>query len=845
VSPSPSNPRTSLHASDPFLTDAQLAAELDKCEFCEEKPCREACPCDCSPADFLKAAEIGSPSDLRRSAALIKGQNPLGGICGMVCPDRFCMAACVHRELDGPVLIPEVQAAIVERAKRLGEMPRFVDAADTGKRVAVIGSGPAGLGAAAVLAQRGHAVTLFEREGAPGGMCNCIPDFRLRKEVLQSDISWLLSLSRINLVLNQSVEEPRVLLEQGYHAVVVAVGLWAPISLGVPGEETAISGIDLLRRPSDFHLNGRVAVVGGGATAYDCAMTALQRGARQTELFALEKLSEMPLTRKELDGLLKSGIEVNGRTRVTSISTRSSRVCGLSTVKVRLREGAAAFNLRDIESLPGTEGRREDIDAAVIAIGLRSTFPRLEDPRLFYAGDCVEGPTTVVEAAAAGKNAADRVDAFLQARPLPTFTRNQEGHVKSRIQIPGYAFCPVHLDTDFFGRTLRSPFLLSAAPPTDGLEQVRKAYRAGWAGAIMKTAFDGVPIHIPGEYMFAFDERTYANCDNVSGHPLERVCREVETLVREFPDRLTIASTGGPVTRDEGADCRQWQSNTRKLEQAGAMAIEYSLSCPQGGDGTEGDIVSQNAQLSAKIVDWVLSGGAGHVPKLFKLTGAATSVSVIVAALQEVFARHPGKRAGITLANSFPTLAFRPGTKKEWDEGVIVGASGAGILHISYLSLAKVAHLGVHVSGNGGPMDYRAAANFLALGARTVQFCTLAMKYGYGIIDDLHAGLSHLMARRGIGSVEELVGIALPQPITDFMALSSTKKISSASRDLCLQCGNCGRCPYLAISPGVDGFPVTDPARCVGCSICSLKCFAQAITMRPRTPEEAASLREA
>jgi hypothetical protein len=110
----------------------------------------------------------------------------------------------------------------------------------------------------------------------------------------------------------------------------------------------------------------------------------------------------------------------------------------------------------------------------------------------------------------------------------------------------------------------------------------------------MKTAFDGLRIHIPSEYMVTFSDNTYGNSDNVSGHTLDRVCKEVARLVKEYPDRLTAASTGGPVTGDDEADKKAWQSNTRKLEAAGAMAVEYSLSCPLGGDGTKGDIVSQD-----------------------------------------------------------------------------------------------------------------------------------------------------------------------------------------------------------------------------------------------------------
>ena len=163
-----------------------------------------------------------------------------------------------------------------------------------------------------------------------------------------------------------------------------------------------------------------------------------------------------------------------------------------------------------------------------------------------------------------------------------------------------------------------SPFILSAAPPTDGFEQMQKAYQAGWSGGIMKTAFDDQDIHIPGEYMFTFGDKkkTFANCDNVSEHSLNRVCKEIARLIKEFPDRLTMASTGGPVTGNDCSDKQCWQSNTKKLEQAGAMGIEFSLSCPQGGDGTKGDIVAQDPVLTAKIVDWVMEISAPEIPKL-------------------------------------------------------------------------------------------------------------------------------------------------------------------------------------------------------------------------------------
>jgi len=305
-----------------------------------------------------------------------------------------------------------------------------------------------------------------------------------------------------------------------------------------------------------------------------------------------------------------------------------------------------------------------------------------------------------------------------------------------------------------------------------------------------------------------------------------------------------MASTGGSVTGDYAADRQSWQGNTRKLEAAGAMGIEYSLSCPQGGDGTEGDIVSQNAALTAKIVNWIMEVSNPDVPKLFKLTGAVTSIVPIMAAIKKVLAGYPGKKAGVTLANTFPTMMFRPGEKRTWEEGIVVGMSGGGVLPISYLTIANAVASEVVISGNGGPMDYKAAADFLALGARSVQFCTLVMKYGYSVIDHIEEGVSHLMLDRGIGSMKQLIGRALPDAITEFMDLSPEKAISAVHEDLCLSCGNCTRCPYFAITLDEEKHPVTDASKCIGCGICALKCFSGALYLRERTEDETAALKE-
>ena len=185
---------------------------------------------------------------------------------------------------------------------------------------------------------------------------------------------------------------------------------------------------------------------------------------------------------------------------------------------------------------------------------------------------------TVVGAVASGKNAALEADRYLTAAP-------SAGGVQRAGDPLGARRLPVPIEAGFFGRKILSPFLLSAAPHTDGYAQMRKAYERGWSGGVMKTAFDNQPIHIPGGYLFGMGRTTLGNCDNVSDHPLDRVCGEVGRLIREYPDRLTLASTGGPITGRDDSDRAAWQANTRKLEEAGAMGMNTASPARRGATG--------------------------------------------------------------------------------------------------------------------------------------------------------------------------------------------------------------------------------------------------------------------
>lgn len=160
---------------------------------------------------------------------------------------------------------------------------------------------------------------------------------------------------------------------------------------------------------------------------------------------------------------------------------------------------------------------------------------------------------------------------------------------ESNVSVEGYDPLPVDLKCDFFGRTLVNPFILSASPMTyvailmkfpdqaffflkrDGYDQMVKGLKAGWGGGILKTAFDGIHIHVPNQYMTKFNDKTFGNCDNVSDHPLDIVCQEIKKLRQQFPaeDKLIAASTGGSMTGNDDVDRRSWQTNSKKLEEAG------------------------------------------------------------------------------------------------------------------------------------------------------------------------------------------------------------------------------------------------------------------------------------
>lgn len=379
------------------LKPAQLKIELEKCLHCAAKPCQKACPVHCSPCDFIAAAKGG---EWQKAAELIESQNPLAQSCGLICPDKFCQKACVRANLDKAIKIPAVQAAIMQKA-RVENMPLAEAVNPNGKKVAVIGSGPAGIGAAAVLLQQGFSVTVFEKNNQIGGALNLIPQERLPREVIAADWKKFAANPNLTIKLKVQVDNYESLLTQGFEAVIAAVGEQTCRTLNISGEELSVSYVEYLSNPQKYQTGGNVAVVGGGEVALDCALTAKRQGGA-VEMFVRRGLSNMRMGLDDYADLIDNGINVTTMTRVAKIEKQNENLLTAYTVKTRFNADGK------LEDIPNTQIARPDFALIILALGSSCRENKTDNPRVIYAGDCVNGGSTAVEAVASGKAAAQK-----------------------------------------------------------------------------------------------------------------------------------------------------------------------------------------------------------------------------------------------------------------------------------------------------------------------------------------------------------------------------------------------------------------------------------------------------
>ncbi len=377
-----------------YLNQVQFNAEISRCLNCKNQPCMKACPVGCNPHEFIQYAKN---NDFENAVKIICNANPMGQTCGLVCPDKFCMKACTRANIDFPINIPRVQATILEKHRNNNKKS---DIAYNNKQIAVIGAGPAGMAAAEKLAKNGFRVAIFEASDKIGGALNMIPDNRLPFEVIKKDWDFIAQNKLISLHLNAFIDNPEHLLQKGFCAVIVASGEPNCIDLGIEGEEFSISYLDYLKTPEKYISSGNIAIVGGGAVATDCAVTARTNGGNNVEMFIRRRVCDMRITEEERKSLIKNNIDLTTMTKIKKITKENDKLI-LYTCKTHFVNGK-------LEEIEGTTIKRPNFDILIKAIG--SSAPKCADSEnIFYAGDCKNGGSTVVEAVASGKDVAQKI----------------------------------------------------------------------------------------------------------------------------------------------------------------------------------------------------------------------------------------------------------------------------------------------------------------------------------------------------------------------------------------------------------------------------------------------------
>lgn len=375
-----------------YLNKPQFDAEIMKCLNCASKPCMSACPVNCSPQEFIQHAKNGEFAEAVKS---ICKNNPFAHTCGLICPDSFCMKACLRSKIDHPINIPLVQATIISKYRN--DMIDVEQVPNNGKKIAIVGAGPAGMAAACFLVKHGYSVKLFEKTDKVGGALNLIPDYRLPYEVIEDDWNYIKRIGNAEIEFNVQIDTPKDLLEDGFDGVIMAIGEQNGIDLGVDGEEFVVPYAEYLKEPRKYEGMQKVAVIGGGNVAADCAITAKNLGANIVSVFIRRKIFDMKVTRKEMEELLNRQIDLVTTTRVCKIE-RNNNNFDVYTCSTQPGE-------RGYEDIENSLIKRQGFDLIVKAIGSRAEKP-VEHQNIIYAGDCKNGGSTIVEAVASGLDSA-------------------------------------------------------------------------------------------------------------------------------------------------------------------------------------------------------------------------------------------------------------------------------------------------------------------------------------------------------------------------------------------------------------------------------------------------------
>ena len=408
-----------------------------------EAPCTLACPAHAAVEEYVRAGREG---DFLKALQLIKERVPLPISIGRICP-RFCEKDCRRNIHDKPVGINEVKrlAADLYYDEYMEDLPKL-----NGKRVAIVGAGPAGLSAAYYLRLMGIESVIFEKLPEPGGMLRYeIPEFRLPKKLVAKEIDHFYKMG-IKIECNKELGKDFQIdeMKKDFDAVAVTIGCWKAASMRVEGEELAEDGIKWLKEVAlnnyKYDSPGKTIIVGGGNSAMDCCRVSVRLGSKGVSCFYRRTEKEMPAEQIEIDEAREEGVKFNFLTAPIKLRKENAKLV-VTCLKMKLGEPDASGRRRPVP----IEGSEFDVEAdtVIAAIGQKTDAPanfktnkwgdiavlektNQREDNVFAAGDCITGAATVVEAVAGGRKAALAISDYLEGKEHdePSVINVSRGH---------------------------------------------------------------------------------------------------------------------------------------------------------------------------------------------------------------------------------------------------------------------------------------------------------------------------------------------------------------------------------------------------------------------------------
>ena len=430
--------------------------EASRCIECDSAPCVKACPVGVDIPRFIGRIKMG---DFIGANKIIKEKCFFPGVCGYVCPvEKLCVQRCCITEPLGPVKINQLQQFVAEyEIEHKDEVEKVIPEKINGKKIGILGAGPAGLSAAFWLAEKGYKVTIYESKEFPGGMMTYgIPQYRLPRKILLTEINDRVKELGIEIKTN-TVIGINGLLQKAYDSILISTGAWSQVSLELPGIHLAgvFRGLDFLKLVNDISNKKRganpihkkkVAIIGGGDVAMDAAVSAVNLGAKRTFLIYRRSFEEMPAIPSEVKMAKEKGVMFWIKAMPKKIlGDENKNVKAIECIETKLGEPDETGRKTPIP-VTGTEFQL-DVDVVIEAIGqkVENEFIKNKDlkvnpngtiktnknretsiPGIFAAGDVISGGSTVIQAIAEGVKAAISIDKYLKT--------NIAKNLKSEIQ---------------------------------------------------------------------------------------------------------------------------------------------------------------------------------------------------------------------------------------------------------------------------------------------------------------------------------------------------------------------------------------------------------------------------